>query len=234
MRIGLGLGVTRLGGGDPVDRALAGFKHIYDARKGATFTDYGTGDADGTASNISHSGNWWSFNGSGSYADLWANGSISLAADASATFVLVLRRTSESNPNVTRVPFSYKDDVVAADRGPRFGLTTAGNLSAIVGDGTTSTTKTTSGVTFTSSAVRVVTLLVASTVELRVDGTLYGTTTRTVADATPNTVGARLGANASALTSPWDGDVGLCAAAQRALSSTEIADLVVAAKATWS
>jgi hypothetical protein len=236
MRIGLGLGVTRLGGGDPVDRALSGFKHVYDARKGSAFTDYGTGDADGTATDVTHSGKWWTFNGSSSRADLFARPSITLGATDEATFLYVVRRPG-GNPAANEVVFAYKNSTSAASAGFRTVVNTTSVAQTSAGDGTNSVTKNSTPAVNSGTLCVFVVRFKASYVSTWLNGSAGSSDTSrgSVADATPTTAAnARAGAQSGTLANYLTGDIGLVAATQRWLDDTEATTVTNLCLAAWA
>jgi len=240
MKLGLGLSIPGIAAqqGKQGERILSTAKHLYDARRGSTWTDYGTdGTATGAATDVTHSGKWWSFNGSSSYVNLWGVSSIPLTASSNAWFVVVARRTSASNPSALGSVLGYKNGTTAANAGFRLTCSTSSVLSLSVGDGTNSETKTSTGVALKDSTVLVTTArFTASEIAMVINNTTMGTTSRgSVVDASPTTITtARAGANSHSLTGYLDVDIGLIAAFTSVPSAAERAAVVTSLQAAFA
>jgi hypothetical protein len=239
MKLGLGLSIPGVAaqGGNQGERILSTAKHLYDARRGSAFTDYGTSPTNGTATDVTHSGKWWSFNGTSSYVNLWGVASIPLTDASNAWFVVVARRTSASNPAALGSVLGYKNGTTAANAGFRITCSTTSALSLSVGDGTNSETKTSTGVALKDSTVLVTTARFTPTeIALVVNNTGMGTTSRgSVVDASPTTITtARAGANSHSVSGFLDVQIGLIAAFTSVPSAAERAVVVTSLQAAFA
>jgi hypothetical protein len=242
MKLGLGLSIPGIAaqGGNQGERILSTAKHLYDARRGSAFTDYGTGGANGAATDVTHATKWWTFNGSSSVVTLWAPASIALGATDNATIVVAFRRTQGTvNAGIGAI-LSSKDEIALTAKGFRVVLNTSGagaRPDLQVGDGTLSAAKAGTGFQAINGTVIVgVGTFGTSLVSWHLNGTQIGTTDRSsVGDATASTAAAvTAGRNAVGAEQWYDGDVGLIAAFSRQLTATERAAVTATLRSAFA